>query len=129
MEKIKTIGDLRNLIASQGGEIKLGKINISCGEKTDIDFFYEGKIMQWIPSIHSDELEINCSEIYSHIHEFGYQKEEKHEEKIEEKENNIVEDILEKKKSEDRGLELVKAQGAAEVLERLLMGRKVTLEN
>jgi len=131
MEEIKTVGDLRKFIASQGGEFRLGKISISNEPGEDVDIKYNHETMEWIPSTMEDERELSEVSIYSHMGEWG--KIKKEELKAEPEPTPAQIDVESKPILTFDDPVIVagyKAQGAAEVLEKIFInnGRKITLE-
>lgn len=125
MQKLETVGDLRKFIETQGGEFRLGKISISSESGEDVDIKYNNETMEWIPLSMEDERELSEVSIYSHMGEWGKIKKE---EPKPEPEVETQPEPKSNKEEQEKAMEMIKRQGAADIMEKILMGRKVTLE-
>lgn len=149
---MKTVGELRKLIVGNGGELIIGVMSYSChlgspvlnesgdvvAESTyysDIDIKLDGVLLQWINSGTPDHTLLSelgkRSTIDSLLPSSIVDDKEKENalarvDELEKKNVELENTILKDRKFES---EAQKALGAVEAYEKLLLNRKVTLEN
>ena len=123
--KIKTIGDLRNLIEENDNDLVIGEVNFCFKEGEDIDVHFHGSLVQWYSKDNANEITLSESDkttlseadktTSSDIDKMD--KTQKDNRELKEKNEEL----------EKRAVEATTAVGKVEAYEKLLIGRTVSI--
>jgi len=115
--KIKTIGDLRNLIEDNDNNIVIGEVSLTFKDGEDIDVHFHGSLVQWYSKDNADTVLLNeARNTVSSDVEKGDKAQ---------KENRELKEQIEE--LEKKGVEATLAVGKVEAYEKMLIGRGVTI--
>jgi hypothetical protein len=67
---MKTLGQLRKLIADNGGKIEIGKLTIDRPDNADVDVYFDGELYQWFNKEQANEALLtddNSFTVASHV--------------------------------------------------------------
>lgn len=122
-KKIETIGDLREVIKQNGGELKIGKLTLAYEENGDIDINFDDSLIQWFSASNNDTFSLTDEATYTYQDSPTQVREE---EGVKWKEYREMEKKLAEleKTATDNNLAL----GKVEAYEKILIGRAFTVE-
>lgn len=121
---MKTLGELRETIVSNGGELQIGALVFKCQSDTDVDVHFDGQLIMWFPKNEAGSA-LLCDKVFSISGDVDEAraalKRKRDGEREEHKTNEFLAEAVKKE------LIAQNAIGKVEAYEKLLIGRNITI--